>query len=635
MSMRLSNSAGEMHFDSRTGQTSYIQPRGSLLAQARGLITGVPRPVKWLLLAGVAWIAFEGTQWALVRSRSKRLRREARQCTDLEDLAALLYSIAPSHLGGFLTNATIQAIERIPADEAANDSRILLFASGGWRFTPHSLAAVPLAVPFPDSSSSADERLKWWLAVTLGKGMVLNGALAFLVANMMLRAEREGEDMPLQFRGRRIVNVGFSTGALYQNIAPLQASAAAASAAAATSPAASAAAIPGGLPCPAISRLELACEIGTLSASRVEAYRASHYGMPPDPRSEELSQCADMGTSRVLSFWRAHSTLPDASTEGFDAVLWEKRAVNPPPGRDGWMWIEVANARGDAFPTEKIHIDMGIYFARGICAGFQQDRRGNAAVEYASAEDAHALSSKPSAVSSAWSSLCSGLSRLQLRLSSLLPSSLSSNLPGRTLTSATSPLPLPSLPRPFLLPDSIVSSSSRNSLAARINDSATGARDTIALLQKLVLINASEGPNTTHAQLRSLLLEALQLRGLRNRWLTQKIPPAAQLHASRPTTPPGGASSNRERGGASSSAEWQTEKSVPSSSAHPKARQGRSARQRAQRKEKQRRAAAKAGVHDEDDDGSDSDDQHDGEDDDAIELDTSHSAPPREVDQVD
>lgn len=604
-------------FDPRTGKSHYVQPH-SLRASLQALMSrGVPRPLVWAAVAAGVWLGWQGVQWTLQNARSRRLRRAARDCDDLEELAALLYSIAPVHLGGFLTNATVQAVERASTEVGTEaHGRVLLFASGGWRYTRHSLGALPLDMSYP-ADGSRDERALFWLAVSLGKGTVLNGAMAFVLSMMMLQAEKEGreEGMQVRYRGRRIRNVGLCTGELYHNVAALQRGAEAASPAA-----------PSVHP---ITRLDLVCEIGTLSAERVQQFQQMHWGQTPDPRSPQLADVTDFNTSAVLDYWRAHAALPDAQTPGFDSVLWEKRSVKPPAGKDTWLWIEVdAEGQDGAGGVERIHVDLGVHFAKGLSAGFLEDRA--AEKKNGGAATADTAGAPVSAAAAAWSSLRGAFSALQLRLSSLLPASVSSALFAPSAAAAATPAPLfpfSSLPRPMLLPHRLVSDS--RGVASRINESADGARDTIAMLQRLVLIN-SDAANTTHTQLRATLLDALQLCGLKNRWLVHRIPPARGAGASaasgddvRPTTPPGGASSTNGKQG------WPAPNIEQRG---PKARQGRSARQRQQRRAKQRQSAGAAAGPDDSEDEEQAEERGD-DDEDAIDVDTDSVR--REVDDVD
>jgi hypothetical protein len=629
MSWRMSTAAGELSFDPRTGQTSYVQQR-SLVSHLRAL---TPRPVGWLLAAGALWVAFEAAQWGLLRARIAALRRRARQCTELEDLAALLYSIAPAHLGGFLTNATVQAVERVgdAGSSSSDGSGVLIFASGGWRFTPHSLAAVPSAVPFPAEGSSGDEqRLLWWLSITLGKGTVLNGSLAFLIASLLMRQEKEQtpEQLCLRHRGRRITNVGLTSGALYNNLTPLQGAAAAAaaassSAAAGASTTAASACLPPSLVrrFTPVTRLDLVCEIGTLVPARVVAFARANWGMTPDPRSEALAEVADMGTSAVLAFWRRHRRLPQTSSSSSSTassaaaaaspdevemfgqrVLWEKRAITPPSGKDCWLFVELEPLHPGGEP-ERMHVDLSLHFARGISAGWQEDREQDASTT------TQLTARSPR---STWNNLCRTVSRWSRRVLSRLPTALRP-----VHLSSSSPLPTASLPRPLLLPDSLVHSSSvRSGLNARVVESSVGPRETLALLQKLVLIN-SEGPNAVHAQMRALLLEALDLCQLRNKYLTVKIPPA-------PAPKP------KRRTAAEVVAEWTADahSKVPPQSSNPRAHQGRSAKQRAKR-----RAAEAARKHDDDSDDEEQAEQEQDEDD-VVDIDTA-TVGSSEADQVD
>jgi len=658
MSLHLSNSAGELRFDPRTGATSYVE-HTSLMAYLR---SATPRPLGWLLAAGALWLAAEGAQWALLRARQAQRRRRAKQVTELEELVALLYSLAPAHLGGFLTNATVQAVERaappgMGAASQADVERVLIFASGGWRHTPHSLSAVPSAVPFPGAALGAegadaaeqDRRLLWWLSVSLGKGTVLNGSLAFLLASVLLRQEKEDtpEHLCLRHQGRRIVNVGFVTGALYNNITPLQGAAAMAAAASASSQAGASTVAASALPSSSlrshvpITRLELVCEIGVMNPGRAMRFAKENWGMLPDPRSEALALVADMGTSRVLEFWRRNGRLPDLSRAEEAAVfgsmqaheshpqqprvLWEKRAVTPPSGKDAWVVVELEPLRPGGTP-ERIHLDMGIFFAKGISAGWQEDR-------FRERERSSGKSS------STWGQLRRSLARMSRRLCSFLPAALR---PGSSLRSSSSPLPLSSLPRPLMLPDAVVHSSSRSSgLGSRVAESSfatseaagegcSGPRATIALLQKLVLINSSEGPNAVHAQMRSLLLEALDLTGLKNRYLTVRIPlkPAVlpalshEEHAER-----------RRR----AQEEWSPDAAVPS--ARPaRPRRGRSAAQRAKRRAGKQAKQQRERPQDEEGDEASDDERSDEEEDDdegVVEVDTAAFVSSSEVDQVD
>jgi hypothetical protein len=561
-------------WDPRTGDYVPVLSFSDRVQSLLATVTSVPAPVKWLACAGALWVSWEAAQWAVSRAKLARLRRRASNCNDIEELANVLYSIAPAHLGGFLTNAKVQAVER--AGQGSGSARanngssisnnILLFATGGWRFTPHSLSAVPLLAPYRSAAASVDARSLWWLPVTLGKSMVLNGALAFIVSSRLMLAEKD-EQQTLFYKGRKVVDVGFNVGSLYNSLSPLQRSSN-------NSSAASSSGLSSSLSVTPIDRIDLVCEIGTLSQSRLQEYQSRHWGGSPDHRGEELEQVADFGTTRVYDHWLRTRVLPSAASPGFEEVLWEKRAVNPPQGREGWLYIDVEGLTDDISERERIHLDLAAHFAKGISAGFGDQRR---AVE--SAESF-------SAVVSVWSKLCSSLSQLSMRLSPWLPSSLGPAL------SSTSPLgPSSSLPLPVLLSDSLIHG--RDGLNSRVTESAQGARDVIQLLQRKVLIN-SEAPNTTHAQLRSLLLEALQLMGMRNRYVAHKLP-AAKKRSGRDTASPAPATPPADAG----------EATPHTQASHSKHRQSKGERDRAKRRAKERATAAATVelASDEDEDG--------------------------------
>lgn len=493
----------------------------------------------------LAWTAFE--YWRLHR-RSRGLRHRAQAATrDLEDLISLLYALAPEHLGGCLTNATIRAVERSgPAHDV-----VTIFASGGWRFQPHSLTGLPMRCEYPTAPTedSADQRLRYWIASTLGKGTTLNGSLGFLLAMLALEAEKsggEGAPLGISFRGRRITQVGMCSGTLYTSVASLQRSAAEARARSpASASAAASAALPNCVACASVNRIEVVCELGTVSPPLLRAFQRRHWGYTPDPRSEQLGEVCEFGTQAVLDHWRSSGCLPVQGTEQFENVFWERRdvSVQTMQGKDHWVWIEVeseesaaaalkagaaaaarckgraaqdaaaaaASAASPILATSRLHIDTSIFFARGLSAGFRDDDAAAAAAAQAAAA---------SGGRGVWESVCAGWKLVSRKLAALSPFSSSDSASSAAATVPAPLLPLSSLPRAMLLPDSLVLDS--RGLGSRINVSASGARAVIAHIQSAVLIN-SEGANPTHTQMRSVLLEALALCGLKNRLLTHKI----------------------------------------------------------------------------------------------------------------
>ena len=485
----------------------------------------------------LAWAALE--YWAVHR-RSRGLRHRAQRATlDLEELIALLYAIAPEHLGGCLTNASIRAVERSTSKET-----VTLFATGGWKFQQHSLTGLPLRDTAAAGASSSDpeERLRYWLATTVGKGTTLNGSLGFLLAMMALEAEDvggEGAPLKLTFRGRRIKQVGMCSGALYTSIAALHRTAEArnrsAGSTAAALPSAGASALPNCLSCHPVHRIEVVCELGTVSPPLLRGFQRRHWGYTPDVRSEQLGEVCEFGTTAVLDYWRATGSLPTPASPQFENVLWEKREMSVPQGKDHWVWIDVeseesaaearrageaaaagvtggraaqaaaSSAAAAASPlrsTSRLHIDTSIFFARGLSAGFR--------------DDAVAPDSSGTGV---WASVRAGWTSVSRKLAALSPfSSSSAASPSSAIPAPLFPLSI--LPRPMLLPDSMVLDS--RGLGSRIHTSATGAREVIAHVQSTVLIN-SDAANPTHTQMRGVLLEALALCGLKNRLLTHKI----------------------------------------------------------------------------------------------------------------
>lgn len=523
---------GRARFDLRTGETIY--------AASQPLLPG------WVRLVGAGlgsvaacWLALQASAFATADIRRRRLERAADECKDIVDRSALLYALSEASLGGFMTNASILATAR----DTADPSRVLFFATGGWTFAPHTLAGVPL-YPRPDApigvvgllrrlcgldradADSAESRARWWTALTLGKSTTLNGALAFTIATQLLEQERSGSAAstrtPMTLRGKRITNVGLCTGSMYPNLAHLNQ----------TSP-------------PLTSRLDLACEIGTLQESLVAAFQQSANpfgfgGGAPDLNSPDLAAVCAFGSTAVLDSYDRTGRMP--APDALPGVVWDTKTIQLPQESQRWSWVEVEGG-------ERFALDACLYFEKGIAApGFRDDDADDATTPTLS-----------------W------FQRVRASLTRFMFGSLDP--------------PLATMPRLHIVP--LSSLSSVRQFGARVTQEAVGARSVIRALQDDVLVNSAP-PNAANTQMRALLRAALKLWHLPARHLMHRI----DTHPDKDDASDDDDDDDHARGGKSA---WGANAYRPASQSKP--RSSRSARNRRQKK-----AANRHGDEDDEDD---------------------------------